>query len=223
MDPQENGNRGEGPGGEQVQQLLNATEAIAQGNYYKDMSLQLQGELGRLAEFINKIKSGMINVSVQARYTSQRIPEASLELSGVRDVTMDAANTMLELTEKVMEGQGRLAALLDGLKAERPAPALEEMGNIVEANNGSLVSMMATLSFQDMAGQRMDKVIKMVDEVESRILEILLHLGAGIEKKEGAASSDKKLRMLQMLQERRENTDLKQDLVDTILNDLGLS
>lgn len=222
MDPQGNGKGSEGTGGEQVQQLLNATEAIAQGDFYKDMSIQLQGELGRLAEFISKIKSGMINVSVQARYTSLRIPEASLELSGVRDVTMDAANTMLELTEKVMEGQGRLAALLDGLKAERPAPALEEMGNIVEANNGSLVSMMATLSFQDMAGQRMDKVIKMVDEVESRILEMLLHLGAGIEKKEGAAS-DKKLRMLQMLQERRENTDLKQDLVDTILDDLGLS
>ena len=222
MDPQGNGNRGEGPGGEQVQQLLNATEAIAQGDYYKDMSVQLQGELGRLAEFINKIKSGMMNVSAQARYTSQRIPEASLELSGVRDVTMDAANTMLELTEKVMEGQGRLAALLKGLKAEQSAPALEEMESIVEANNGSLVSMMATLSFQDMAGQRMNKVIKMVDEVESRILEILLHLGARIEGKEGAAF-DRKLRMLQMLQERRENTDLKQDLVDTILDDLGLT
>lgn len=222
MDPQGNGNNGEGPGGEQVQQLLNATEAIAQGDYYKDMSVQLQGELGRLAEFINKIKSGMINVSVQARYSSQRIPEASLELSGVRDVTMDAANTMLELTEKIMEGQGRLAALLNGLKAERSAPAIEEMESIIDANNNSLVSMMATLSFQDMAGQRMNKVIKMVDEVESRILEILLHLGARIEEKGGAAA-DKKLRMLQMLQERRENSDLKQDIVDTILDDLGLS
>ena len=219
MDPLENEN---GQEGEQVRQLLDATEAIAHGDFYKDMSIQLQGELGRLAEYINKIKSGMINVNVQARYSSQRIPEASLELSGVREVTMDAANTMLELTEKVLDGQARLEALVDGLKAERPAPAVEEMKSIIGANNNSLISMMAALSFQDMAGQRMNKVIEMVDEVETRILKILLHLGVGIERKEGT-DADKKFQMLQMLQERRENTDLKQDIVDTILSDLGLS
>lgn len=214
---------GKSSGGDQVHELVEATEAIAKGNYYKDMSVELQGELGRLAEFINVIRGGMRNVQVQARFSSQRIPEASLELNDIKDVTQNATNRVLEQTETVMSGQRRMRELLEGLrKMDLPGAGekLEEMGRLVETNDEALVSTMAALSFQDMTGQRITRIIKVVDEVETRILEMLLHLGAQMDEKDTA---QRKLEMLQRLKESRGDKDLKQDIVDTILTDLGLS
>jgi len=210
---------------EEVKEILDVTEALAKGNFYKDISLQMQGELGRLAEYINIIRGSMINVGVQARYTSEKIPEATLELSGINDVTKEATDRVLLLTEKVLDGQERLSEKFDGIKAGAEADSdsgsFQEVEAILAENKEALISILAALSFQDMTGQRIRKIIGVVGEVQKRILEILLALGAKLEESEGDPDG-RSIEMLDRLREMKEETDLKQDVVDDILKDLGL-
>jgi chemotaxis protein CheZ len=206
-------------------ELVQLTEAMAHGDFYKDISGQLQGELGRLAEFINIIKGGMINVHVHAKYTSEQIPQASLELSGINDVTRDATNRVIELTESVQDREVAIAKVIAALKDEMPAGCgahIAELEKNLAGNKDDLMSIIATMSFQDMTGQKIKKIIKVVDEVQTRLLEILLSVGAKIDEQEGKIAVRKK-EMLYKLMDSREDVDLKQDVVDDILNDLGLA
>ncbi|HEY3347272.1 MAG TPA: protein phosphatase CheZ, partial [Nitrospirota bacterium] len=162
-------------------ELVELTEAMAHGDFYKDISGQLQGELGRLAEFINMIKGGMINVHVQAKYTAEQIPQASLELSGINDVTLDATNRVLELTERVQDREVAIVKVIAALKEDMPVGGSEliaELEKNLAGNKEDLMSIIATMSFQDMTGQKIRKIIKVVDEVQTRLLEILLSVGA---------------------------------------------
>lgn len=205
-------------------ELVEVTEAMAHGNFYKEISTELQGELGRLAEFINLIKGGMINVHVNAKYTSEKMPQATVELNDINEVTRVASVRVLELVENVLERQKNISEGLAELKSGGAGSreVVEELEKYITGNHDDLVGIIATMSFQDMTGQRIKKIIQVIDEVQTRLLEIMLSIGARIEEQEGRIA-DRKKEMLQKLIQTKQDTELNQGVVDDILNDLGLA
>jgi len=166
----------------------------------------------------------MLNIQVEAKYGTQRIPQASHDLTGINEATLDATNRVLELSEKVLNNQEEMAALLSDLKAalgDSCGCACDRMESLLEEGRESLVSIMAALSFQDMAGQKIKKIIALVKDIETRLLHILLSLGAKVEGREEGAYP-KKTEMLKKLEETEEDPNLKQDVVDSIFGELGL-
>lgn len=82
-----------------------------------------------------------------------------------------------------------------------------------------LIEIFQALSFQDLLAQRINKLTTVLQEVEHKLLKILVVFGS---KPSGVVANDggKTGEMLQWL-ERSKGTALKQDLVDDVLSQLG--
>ncbi|MDE3118069.1 MAG: protein phosphatase CheZ, partial [Nitrospirota bacterium] len=84
-----------------------------------------------------------------------------------------------------------------------------------------LLDIMTALSFQDLVGQRVKKILVVLEDVQRRLLEMIVVFG---QKPVGEKRVEDKRagQMLKELQASR-TTALKQDLVDNILGEYGFN
>lgn len=206
---------------EEITNLLDVTKSIAEGDFYKEVNIKIQGELGQLASYIDKIRKNLAVVDPGMSKASDKMPQASHELADINKMLESAANKMFDITEKMVDDHGKMSSQLAGLKnwitevndngkGNAALAELEAMHNITKAD---LVELITNLSFQDLTGQKIKKLIALVEEVEAKVLELLVTFG---HRKEGTASKEKVLHDL-----RDRSKPINQNLVDDILKNLG--
>ena len=104
--------------------------------------------------------------------------DASEQLSAVLRQTEDAANTIMEVVERLQERQQENAALLEKAHRGRITPA--EWQRVIESNRilgEDLTTLMTAMSFQDLTGQRIKKAVSAMRQLESTVLELYLSSG----------------------------------------------
>lgn len=206
---------------EEITNLIDVTKGIVEGDFYKEVNIKLHGELGHLASYIDKIRKNLAAVDPGMVKASDKIPEASHQLADINKMLESAANKMFDITEKMMDDQGRVSAQMSSLKnwvetigSNGTGKAiLSELETMHNATRNDLVELITNLSFQDLTGQKIKKLTALVEEVEAKILELLVTFG---HPKEGAASKEKVLEGL-----RDRTKPLQQGIVDDILKNLG--
>jgi chemotaxis protein CheZ len=88
------------------------------------------------------------------------------------------------------------------------------------ADEKRLMDIMTALSFQDLVAQRIKKIVAILDDVEHKLLQMVVVFGSNPEGAQGA--NGKADQMLKELEASR-CTALKQDLVDDILGQFGFN
>jgi len=76
---------------------------------------------------------------------------------------------------------------------------------------------MTTLSFQDITGQKIKKIVKLIDEIETRLLEIIVAFGIKVDKAKEPDAGQRATEWLNKLKDSSGSNGTKQDLVDQIL------
>ncbi|MDR1857226.1 MAG: protein phosphatase CheZ [Desulfovibrio sp.] len=120
--------------------------------------------------------------------------EASDQLNEVMKTTEAAAMSIMELVEKHMELQAEGAELLRELAKpkggkEEKARRLERLQEINAELETDLTSILTTLSFQDLTGQRIRKVVQALKRIEQSVVE--LYVSSGLIMKRADAQPDK--------------------------------
>ncbi len=205
---------------EGVDALLDVTKSIAEGNFYKEINIKLQGELGHLASYIDKIRKNLATVDPGMVQSSDKMPQASCQLADINKMLESAANRMFDITEKMVDDNGKISAQLadlkniisianDNEKGKAVLAGIETMHNMTREN---IVELIANLSFQDLTGQKIKKLTALIEDVEAKILELLVTFG----RRADTASREK------VFEDLRDRTKpLQQNLIDDILKDLG--
>jgi chemotaxis protein CheZ len=135
------------------------------------INLRLYGELEKLAKLIETMKTDI--ASIREGGTGRcDIPGASDELDAVVGATEDAAGTILDAAETI-EG---VAAAIDPVQAQILQDAV---ARIYEA-----------CSFQDLAGQRITKVVRTLRQVEEGLVGLLHGFGGAIPIAPSAIAAD---------------------------------
>ncbi len=120
--------------------------------------VHFQDELRELLGFIEKAKADLSEI--QPKYLSENeIPEASNQLGQVVEATEEAATKIMDSAEEISE----LAMTLEGEVADK---LMTISTNIFEAS-----------SFQDITGQRMNKVVKTLDFLEEKLSQLATAIG----------------------------------------------
>ncbi|MCC6501697.1 MAG: protein phosphatase CheZ [Deltaproteobacteria bacterium] len=182
---------------------------------------KLREELSSLASFIDKTRQGIDNLETTVKIGSERFPEASNQLSAVTGELENAANKIMTILEGLMSEQERADAVLKRLSewaARSGAAGLEEgqtLINDLQAVNiktrSEMMDIFASMSFQDLTGQKLKKVIGSLAVVEKKLLEMALSFGLeGIDIKDAAGTGAGKNEM-----------PINQDIVDRLLKELG--
>lgn len=215
--------------GSSVQDLIEFAKSMAEGDFYREVNIVLRGELAHLADYLNKTRRNLQLLDPPLRETVKKIPTASYQLTDIFSATEEATHKILSLTEEMLNGQSQLASLIGELQAlsgDRPnngktASLLDRMNDINRINETRLIEILTALSFQDITGQKIKKISQLIDEVERRILEIIVAFGIKLDNEEGTNGDQKAAEWLHKLKDSSGSKGTKQDLVDQILAEFG--
>jgi len=158
----------------------------------------------------------------------QLFKEAAQQLDNILRTTESATTDIMDIVEKHMDMQAESAGLLAGLQQSEQASseALATLAASNEALGQDLMSIMTTLSFQDLTGQRIKRIIEAIKKVEQIVFE--LYLSTGLQIKAQAEAPDRAIEELKA-EAKQKVSELKgpqmgvqQGAVDDLLAQLGL-
>lgn len=205
---------------EALKELTQFARAISKGDFYREINLELKGELGRLAFYIDKTRRNLQFLDPKIKETSGQVPDVTAGLSSITKATEEATHKVLTISEKVLQDRDAVSGYLEKLKdmVENNALAtIKELENINEENKADIIDILTALSFQDLTGQKIRKLEEAIVDIEKRILELLISFGIKGDDETKKAGS-KVLDQMEKLKTEK----LSQQLVDDILQGLGL-
>lgn len=100
--------------------------------------------------------------------------EASAQLDEVLRDTESAAMSIMEIVEKQLELQAESAELI---AAAGEAPGMARLAAINDELGSDLTTLLTTLSFQDITGQRIKKVVVALNGIERRVVDLYVSSG----------------------------------------------
>jgi chemotaxis regulatin CheY-phosphate phosphatase CheZ len=144
-------------------QPLNAAEVLD----------QLSGALSRMLELLHTM------VSTIRPPSANMLPTVSETLSGIAQATEHAALRVLDEAEALQDDQARLTGALDRLRARLPAQDTEAAATWAEAAacstalSARALKIMAAMEFQDLTAQHIDKTVRCIEDVRTRLRAVL--------------------------------------------------
>lgn len=190
---------------------------------------QIYDQLGELARFIDTTLKTLTQFKDPMSATTEQLPEAVTHLRDLKRLTEEGTHKVMQMVETIQDNHQRLAEQLNEAgKAIAATPGLEKAATTIatlktglEADDKSLVDIITALSFQDLVAQRVNKLVTIVDEVEHKLLELVVVFGP-YTKGAGAAEASKATAMLKQL-EASKSTAMNQNLADEILKQFGFN
>lgn len=148
---------------------------------------KIREELSGMAEFIDKIKNNIENIETTVKISTEKFPEANSQLTAVTGDLESAANNIMTLLETTIEEHDKSRNLLqelsnwaETLPGRNGQRGLELIGELELKNiniKESTMEIIANMSFQDLTGQKLKKVIESLGTVEEKLLNLAEKFG----------------------------------------------
>lgn len=178
---------------EELKDLKEMIHKLKTGQFFESLTMEFSGKIKEIAQELIDFRKDIQNrlqpdiVEIAAR----DIPEASYQLEGINQTLESCTMKIMDINEEMMEvANGQLDALksyISGNGDGNRAPGGEvviieqEMDCLRRLGDLSL-SMMEPLSFQDLVGQRIQRIIRLVKSMEIRIEDLIISFGIKIQK-----------------------------------------
>jgi len=206
------------------------TKALVQGEFYRRMSDEMRQGLQSIYKELSSARkegSGQGELVQEKLQADQLFHEAADQLDKILSTTEQATGEIMDIVEKHQDIQARSNAVLHSLKSGGVTKEqLAELRSMSDVLNEDLIRIMTTLSFQDLTGQRIKRIIEAIKKVEGIVLD--LYLSTGLELKAHQEAPEKSLDDIQA-EAKRTVSELKgpqvgvgQGAVDDLLAQLGM-
>ena len=188
--------------------------------------VKLYDELGELARYLDSAMRKMAEVGAPIVADSAQLPQATAHLLDLNKMTEEGTLEVMRLTEIIQDTRARAAkeltavvSTLDAVDCRTLAARLEKTAQELALDDKHLIDIMTALSFQDLVAQRVKKLVTIVEDVQCKLVELVVVFGL---KQEGTApeTHGKASEMLRQL-EASKSTAIKQDLADELLSEFG--
>lgn len=155
----------------------------ANGDFFKHLNQEIMGRLSDIYKEISSIQGpGGVKNPEHAAQAGELMAEASDRLDQVIQATEKATFEIIELVERNMNAPDDIHALV--AKHVPDSAARDEVAALCRKLSGDLIQIMTCLSFQDLTGQRIKRVIDMLGKVRDMIYELYLSTGILMKAKE---------------------------------------
>jgi chemotaxis signal transduction protein/chemotaxis regulatin CheY-phosphate phosphatase CheZ len=204
-----------------LKELEDMAKAMSEGDFHRQVSSKIQGELENLATYISKTMSNLQLLDPSVRISAERdIPSASQQLSEVVKSTEEATNTIISLTETLMDHQAALGKAIEKLKRSKyrnckHLEIIEQIERLHWEDEKTLMEIITNLSFQDLTGQRINKIVTMVATVQAKLCDLIRAFGLSVRVPEAEPAAEPSPEP-----SAEETGKLAQDSVDSLLNQL---
>lgn len=208
---------------------MQLSTAMLEGEFYRRVNTDLQDGLKKIYQEVKAARGGTDIKEINADIDPEELfSETSDQLDAVLRTTEKAAVEIIEIVEKLQDLQGTVATIVTGFESGGVTKENREQLKTINNTLGTdLSNIMVSLSFQDLTGQRIKKIINSIRQIEQIVREVMLSTGLMIKKRKeepekdfDALSQDAKTQATSKLQGPTEDTN--QDDVDDLLASLGL-
>ncbi len=187
--------------------------------------------LKEILESINDFKKTTVAKldSNLSEITTSALPETSDQLQAIVNATESATNTIIDTTEKIQENSREINSQMQKIKELKDQlerglvgviNVMDSMEKIRFQNDAHLMRILESLSFQDITGQRIYKIVEIVSKMDKNIKEIVLDLGLKLKKKTKDAdpATIKKGEELLALMKGPQENGINQNEIDDIIS-----
>jgi chemotaxis protein CheZ len=186
----------------------------------------INAEMEELTKYVEVITKAIREMECPVTSTSDQLPQATSHLNDLAKMTEDGTHQVLSLTEELERNRGVMRHKLEQLRANVAGRAVKDIDAILEmvkADEGRLMNIHVALSFQDLVAQRVAKLVTILNEIQHKLLKLVVIFGIQQKKDGGGSKSEGRgYEMLRQL-ETSKTTALQQDLVDDIMSEFGFS
>lgn len=203
------------------------SRALLESEFHQRLNEEMRQGLQNIYKEINEAAKTENGGSHDRMEADQLFQEAAHQLDKILQTTETATSEIMDIVEKHLDLQAQSATALDNLKEDAVnAMELENLKNANTALGDDLMRIMTTLSFQDLTGQRIKRIIEAIKKVEQIVFD--LYLSTGLQLKARAEAPDRTLAELEAEAKQKVSelkgpqTKVKQGDVDDLLAQLGL-
>ncbi len=183
-----------------------------------------------VSQFINQTVRTVADIDPSGQATLGALPQVSVHLSDLRTMTETGTHKVMELAERIQDSRQAILKALEQLAATPSGGQLTpdarahiaSIQAVLADDDKRLLEIMTSLSFQDLVGQRVKKIVTIVEDVQRKLLETIVTFGQRPQEVGVAAAATSKADVMLKELEASKTTALKQDLVDDILGEFGL-
>ncbi len=209
--------------------------AKSQGAVNEDEPVQkapdtkLYEELGELARFIDTTMKALSEFSAPVNASTEQLPQAQTHLLNLKTQTEQGTHRVMLEVEAIQDNHAQISKMLkemtQTLQQAKVSPAfiqqMHTLGQTLGHDDKRLLDIMTALSFQDLVAQSVNKLVTILDEVEHKLLQLVVVFGP-YQKQAAKTDQGKASEMLKQL-EATKNTSMDQDLADEILKQFGFN
>jgi chemotaxis protein CheZ len=181
-----------------LKQVSEALLILGRGPEMEQLNDRVKSMLEEFHKSVWSVKSGLDPSAITM--TSTNIPDAAKKLEYVLSATNDATHKLFGLVERQEGALVNVTTALDLLEKEiaegaNPASAVAEFSRSFRTQSKEvtevLSEMVMTQEFQDLCGQALRKVLKLVQEMESNLRVMLKQFGIEIKEHEDVPAESK--------------------------------
>lgn len=195
----------------------------------KTPDTKLYEELGELARFIDTTMKTLSEFSAPVNASTEQLPQAQTHLLNLKTQTEQGTHRVMLEVEAIQDNHAQISTMLKevtlALQQAKSSPALlaqvSALGQMLGQDDKRLLDIMTALSFQDLVAQSVNKLVTILDEVEHKLLQLVVVFGP-YQKQAAKTDQSKASEMLKQL-EATKNTSMDQDLADEILKQFGFN
>ena len=195
-------------------------------------------ELGELAKYVEATTRAIRDMEAPMATTADQLPQATDFLADLSRLTEEGAHKVMTLTEQLEESRTQIKEFISDLHGEvkknkgsinvdQFSEKIDRISKKLDHDETRLMEINVALSFQDLVAQRVKKLVTILDDVQHKLLKLVVVFGLK-EKEITDAKSNKNSKdergyeMLKQLEQTRD-TSLQQNLVDDILGEFGFN
>jgi chemotaxis regulatin CheY-phosphate phosphatase CheZ len=174
-----------------LEEMKDIIQKLERVQFFESLTKEVTGKIKDIAQEMvdfrkdlqKKIEPGIIEIA------ARDIPEASHQLEGINETLENSTMKIMDINDEQMEiAQARieqLRELLSGWQTKetgRVSEIIAQQIAALETINNLSMSMVEPLSFQDLVGQRIQKIVKLVKSMELRVEDLIISFGIKIQK-----------------------------------------
>ncbi|HEX9715254.1 MAG TPA: protein phosphatase CheZ [Desulfurivibrionaceae bacterium] len=198
-----------------IASLVEITDALLRGDYKGDVpEIDAEGVLSLLAKKINAMLVTMKTVQVPLANAGEQAP---FVLSSAQDVVQ----LMEQSTGAVLDTSDRIVLQVESLEnmLRQSGGDSDQARAVIVEIKAALFDIIASQSYQDVARQKMEKIVLDLNQIRDWLIEVLVIFNI---KKDGSLENlEKKKELLRGVHAPSAPSSLKQDLVDDLLSEFG--
>ena len=221
---------------ESVQRELSSsmTKVMVESEFYRHLNEEMRHSLRGIYQEITtaSTEDEKAEASVDSNQTQKLFSDTARQLEEIMQTTLEATEKIMEIIETLQEQQEEAGAIIATLAvSEKEEPALARLDQLNQSLNISLTDIITELSFQDLTGQRLKKVVSAITSIRETVFDLYVSTGLMMKTREEAPEKDlneiaeeskRKVAEIKKSELKGPTLDASQQNVDDLLASLGL-